>query len=83
MVPPGGWAYFVRHCSPQPLFSIKSNFGCTHREGECCSMGSTPTVAFEVGYESVSHFNREYIGQPPMGDIKVLREGKLAEMIAA
>jgi AraC-like DNA-binding protein len=46
----------------------------------------TSTVAFEVGYESVSHFNREssrYFGQPPMHDIKALREGKLAEMSAA
>ena len=41
---------------------------------------------FGVGYESVSHFNREYsryFGQPPMRDIKALREGKLAEMSAA
>jgi AraC-like DNA-binding protein len=41
------------------------------------------TLAFEVGYESVSHFNREYsrsFGQPPMRDIQALREGKLAEM---
>jgi AraC-like DNA-binding protein len=44
------------------------------------------TVAFEVGYESVSQFNREYsryFGQPPMRDIKAIREGKLAEMNAA
>src|SRR5579863_4136869 len=34
------------------------------------------SVAFEVGYESVSQFNREYsrlFGQPPMRDIKGLR----------
>jgi len=34
------------------------------------------TVAFEVGYESASQFNREYsrlFGQPPMRDIKGLR----------
>jgi AraC-like DNA-binding protein len=34
------------------------------------------SAAFEVGYESVSQFNREYsrmFGQPPMRDIKVLR----------
>jgi AraC-like DNA-binding protein len=33
------------------------------------------TVAYEVGYESVSHFNREYgryFGQPPVRDIKAL-----------
>jgi len=44
------------------------------------------TVAFEVGYESVSQFNREYsrfFGQPPMRDIKSLREGQSAEMTAA
>jgi AraC-like DNA-binding protein len=44
------------------------------------------TVAFELGYESVSQFNREYsryFGQPPMRDIKALREGKLAEMSTA
>ena len=44
------------------------------------------TVAFEVGYESVSQFNREYsrfFGQPPMRDIKALREGKVAEVNAA
>jgi AraC-like DNA-binding protein len=44
------------------------------------------TVAFEAGYESVSHFDREYsryFGQPPMRDIKALRGGKLVEMSAA
>lgn len=44
------------------------------------------TVAFEVGYESVSQFNREYsrfFGQPPMRDIKALREGKVEEVSAA
>jgi AraC-like DNA-binding protein len=44
------------------------------------------TVAFEVGYESVSQFNREYsrfFGQPPMRDIKALRQGKTVEMSAA
>jgi AraC-like DNA-binding protein len=33
------------------------------------------TVAFEVGYESASQFNREYsrfFGQPPIRDIKAL-----------
>jgi AraC-like DNA-binding protein len=43
------------------------------------------TVAFEVGYESVSQFNREYsrfFGQPPMRDIKALREEKAVEMNA-
>jgi AraC-like DNA-binding protein len=35
------------------------------------------TVAFEVGYESVSQFNREYsrfFGQPRMRDIMKLRD---------
>jgi transcriptional regulator GlxA family with amidase domain len=34
------------------------------------------TAAFEVGYESASHFNREYnrlFGQPPKRDIQALR----------
>jgi len=34
------------------------------------------SAAFEVGYESLSQFNREYrrfFGQPPMRDIKALR----------
>jgi AraC-like DNA-binding protein len=36
------------------------------------------SAAYEVGYESVSQFNREYsrfFGQPPMRDIKSLRVG--------
>jgi AraC-like DNA-binding protein len=44
------------------------------------------TVAFEVGYESVSQFNREYsrfFGQPPMRDVKKLRDEKVIEMSAA
>jgi AraC-like DNA-binding protein len=43
-------------------------------------------VAFEVRYESVSQFDREYsrfFGQPPMRDIKALREAKVVEMSAA
>ncbi len=39
------------------------------------------TVAFEVGYESVSQFNREYsrfFGQPPMRDIRNLRSPDVA-----
>ncbi len=44
------------------------------------------TVAFEVGYESVSQFNREYsrfFGQPPMRDIKKLRDEEIVEISAA
>ncbi len=44
------------------------------------------TVAFEVGYESVSQFNREYsrfFGHPPMRDIKKLRDEKVVEMSSA
>ncbi|MBV9499506.1 MAG: AraC family transcriptional regulator [Acidobacteriaceae bacterium] len=36
------------------------------------------TAAYEVGYESVSQFSREYsrlFGQPPIRDIKTLRDG--------
>jgi AraC-like DNA-binding protein len=35
------------------------------------------SAAFEVGYESASQFNREYsrlFGQPPMRDVRALRE---------
>jgi AraC-like DNA-binding protein len=44
------------------------------------------SAAYEVGYESVSQFNREYsrfFGQPPMRDIKSLREGRVTAINAA
>jgi AraC-like DNA-binding protein len=44
------------------------------------------SVAYEVGYESVSQFSREYsrcFGQPPMRDIKTLRDGRVAAISAA
>ena len=44
------------------------------------------SVAFEVGYESVSQFNREYsrmFGQPPMRDVKALRTSPSASLGAA
>jgi AraC-like DNA-binding protein len=44
------------------------------------------SAAYEVGYESVSQFNREYsrfFGQPPMRDIKALRDGKVVAIEAA
>jgi AraC-like DNA-binding protein len=44
------------------------------------------TAAYEVGYESVSQFNREYsrlFGQPPMRDIKALRDSKVVAINAA
>jgi AraC-like DNA-binding protein len=40
------------------------------------------SAAFEVGYESVSQFNREYgrvFGHPPMRDIKALKDGALRD----
>jgi AraC-like DNA-binding protein len=43
-------------------------------------------AAFEVGYESVSQFNREYsrmFGQPPMRDIKALRATNPAALSVA
>jgi len=43
------------------------------------------SAAFEVGYESASQFNREYsrfFGQPPMRDIKALRDGKVVSINA-
>jgi AraC-like DNA-binding protein len=42
------------------------------------------TAAYVVGYESVSQFCREYgrfFGQPPMRDIKALREGNLSGVL--
>jgi AraC-like DNA-binding protein len=44
------------------------------------------SAAYEVGYESVSQFNREYsrfFGQPPMRDIKSLRDSRLTAIDAA
>lgn len=44
------------------------------------------SAAYEVGYESVSQFNREYsrlFGQPPMRDIKALRDVNAAAINAA
>jgi AraC-like DNA-binding protein len=44
------------------------------------------SAAFEVGYESVSQFNREYsrlFGQPPMRDIKALRTTNVPSFSAA
>ncbi len=44
------------------------------------------TVAFEVGYESASQFNREYsrfFGQPPMRDIKGLRTAGAPQLESA
>jgi AraC-like DNA-binding protein len=41
------------------------------------------TAAYEVGYESASQFSREYsrfFGQPPIRDIKTLRESNIAEV---
>jgi len=44
------------------------------------------SAAYEVGYESVSQFSREYsrfFGQPPMRDVKALRDGRVAPTNAA
>lgn len=44
------------------------------------------SAAYEVGYESVSQFNREYsrlFGQPPMRDVKALRDNKVVALDAA
>jgi AraC-like DNA-binding protein len=44
------------------------------------------SAAYEVGYESVSQFSREYsrfFGQPPKRDVKALRENKSATIDAA
>jgi AraC-like DNA-binding protein len=44
------------------------------------------SAAYEVGYESVSQFNREYsrfFGLPPMRDIKAMRDGRVVPINAA
>lgn len=44
------------------------------------------TAAYEVGYESVSQFSREYsrlFGQPPMRDVKAFRESRAETITAA
>jgi AraC-like DNA-binding protein len=44
------------------------------------------SAAYEVGYESVSQFSREYsrfFGQPPMRDVKALRESNVVAIDAA
>jgi AraC-like DNA-binding protein len=44
------------------------------------------SAAYEVGYESVSQFSREYsrfFGQPPMRDVKALRDSKVVAIDAA
>jgi len=44
------------------------------------------SAAYEVGYESVSQFNREYsrlFGQPPMRDVKAHRDNKVIALDAA
>jgi AraC-like DNA-binding protein len=44
------------------------------------------SAAFEVGYESASQFNREYsrfFGQPPMRDVKALRDSNVMAIEAA
>lgn len=44
------------------------------------------TAAYDVGYESVSQFNREYgrfFGQPPMRDTKALRDAQAGTINAA
>jgi len=43
-------------------------------------------AAYEVGYESVSQFSREYrrfFGQPPKRDVKALRDAEIASIDAA
>ena len=44
------------------------------------------SAAYEVGYESISQFSREYsrfFGQPPIRDIKALRDAKVLPINAA
>jgi AraC-like DNA-binding protein len=44
------------------------------------------SAAYEVGYESVSQFSREYsrfFGQPPMRDVKAVKNQKVMAINAA
>jgi len=44
------------------------------------------SAAYEVGYESVSQFNREYsrfFGQPPLRDVKAIRDSNVVAIDAA
>jgi AraC-like DNA-binding protein len=44
------------------------------------------SAGFEVGYESPSQFNREYrrfFGQPPIRDIRAVRDGKIVAITTA
>jgi AraC-like DNA-binding protein len=44
------------------------------------------SAAYEVGYASVSQFSREYsrcFGQPPMRDVRSLRDGRVSGISAA
>ncbi len=44
------------------------------------------SAAYEVGYESISQFSREYsrfFGQPPIRDIKSLRDSKVVPIHVA
>jgi AraC-like DNA-binding protein len=44
------------------------------------------SAAYEVGYESISQFSSEYsrfFGQPPMRDIKALRDGTVVAINVA
>ena len=44
------------------------------------------SAAYEVGYESLSQFSREYsrfFGQPPLRDIRALRDNNIAEVDVA
>ena len=44
------------------------------------------SAAYEVGYESISQFSREYsrfFGHPPMRDIKALRNARTAAVRVA
>ena len=58
----------------------------TAREQMLMSGIDATTAAYEVGYESVSQFSREYsrlFGHPPVRDIKTLRDGRTAAIQTA
>jgi AraC-like DNA-binding protein len=68
-----------------PQFQTQLRMHAAH-QGMFTSELDAASTAFEVGYESPSQFNREYrrfFGQPPIRDIKSLREGKVVAITTA
>jgi AraC-like DNA-binding protein len=55
---------------------VRNSSGFSQRGLDAEQRSRRGSVAFEVGYESATKFNREcsrFFGQPPVGDIRALR----------